>query len=361
MNMELGVFMPVANNGWVMSPSAPADPPTFELNSWIAREAEQRGFHFLLAQSVWRGHGGETGFWDDSIEGFTLMSALAAVTSNIGLVASCQPLLYHPAVAAKMFATVDSISNGRFGINIVAGGNLSEAEQMGLLLEDWGNIRYDYAEEWMTAVKSLWTQDRTTVDGNWISLTDAVSGPKPRRNPPIISAGASPKGMAFSTKHATHAFIGAKNLAALAEVNDSYKAAAANLGRGISTYATFFCHLEDTQAEADAYRQRLLDDPDLAAIADLVGQYSRKGAGQSLRKDADYVPADHVFFGDFVSSTPAGVAEALRALEATGIDGILVYFSDWKADLPRFSNEVLPLVPGMFAGPDHEWGGTATV
>lgn len=355
MTMEIGIFMPVANNGWVLSPSAPADPPTFELNSWIAQEAERRGFHFLLAQSVWRGHGGQTRFWDDSLEGFTLMAALAGVTSRIGLVASCQPLLYHPMVAAKMVATIADVSQGRFGVNIVAGGNLSEAEQMGLLLENWGDIRYDYAGEWMSAVESLWTTDRTSVDGEWISLTDAVSGPKPKRKPPVIAAGASVKGMAFASVHASHAFIGAKDHAALAAVNDAYKAQARANDRTISTYTTFFCHLEDTEEAAAAYRQRLLDDPDHGAISDLVGQYSRAGAGKSLRMEAEYVAADHVFFGDFLSTTPAGAADALRALEQTGVDGVLVYFSEWATDLPRFSDEVLPLVPGMFAGPDHVW------
>jgi pyrimidine oxygenase len=354
--MDLGIFMPVANNGWVLSASAPADPPTFALNSWIAQEAERRGFHFLLAQSVWRGHGGATRFWDDSLEGFTLMSALAAVTARIGLVASCQPLLYHPAVAAKMIATLDEISGGRFGVNIVAGGNLSEAEQMGLLLDDWGSIRYDYADEWMTAVTSLGSQERTTLDGRWISLTDTVSGPKPRRPVPIISAGASAKGAAFASRHATHAFIGAKDLAGLAAVNDRYKAQATQLGRQISTYTTYYCHLEDTDAAASAYRQRLLDDPDLGAIADLVGQYSRAGAGESLRTAAEYDPADHVFFGDLHSTTPAGAAEELLAIERTGVDGVLVFFSEWHSDLPRFSDDVLPMVPGMFAGPERAWG-----
>jgi pyrimidine oxygenase len=353
--MDLGIFLPVANNGWILSSSAPADPPTFDLNTWIAQEAERRGFHFLLAQSVWRGHGGETRFWDDSLEGFTLMSALAAVTSRIGLVASCQPLLYHPVVAAKMVATASDISNGRFGINIVAGGNLSEAEQMGLLLDDWGTIRYDYAEEWMTAVESLWTEDRTTIDGQWIHLTDTVSGPKPRRSPPIIAAGASAKGSAFASKHATHAFIGAKDLPSLAGVNDRYKQAARDLGREISTYTTMFVHLEDTDAAASAYRQRMLDNPDLGAIADLVGQYSRPGAGESLRKEAEYDPADHVFFGGFTSTTAEGVAQKLRDLEATGVDGVLLSFSEWGDDLPRFAEEVLPLVPGMFRDADAEW------
>ena len=200
MTLELGIFMPVANNGWILSPSADPAPPTFALNRFIAIEAERLGFEFLLAQSVWRGHGGATGFWDTSLECFTLMTALGAVTERIGLVASVQPVLYPPAVAAKMVATADEVSGGRFGINVVAGANLSEYEQMGLLPEDWGRVRYDYATEWIEAVSELWgSAGHVDTSGEWINLTDCVSNPKPiRPTPPVFCAGSSDRGMRFA-------------------------------------------------------------------------------------------------------------------------------------------------------------------
>ena len=169
MALELGIFLPVTNNGWILSPSAPPAPPTFALNRSIAEEAERRGFHFLLAQSVWRGHGGVTDFWNTSLEGFTLMSALGAVTDRLGLVASVQPLLYPPPVAAKMVATADDVSGGRFGINVVAGANLTEFEQMSVLPPSWADVRYDYASEWIETVKRLWGDEpsvATTATGS---------------------------------------------------------------------------------------------------------------------------------------------------------------------------------------------------
>jgi len=357
MALDLGIFMPVANNGWIMSPSAPADPPTFALNRWVAEEAERSGFHFLLAQSVWRGHGGQTQFWDISLEGFTLMSALAAVTSRIGLVASCQPLLYPAPVAAKMVATADEISAGRFGVNIVAGGNLSEAEQMGMLLQDWGSIRYDYAAEWMEVVRSLWEKERTTYQGQWISVEDCVSGPKPLQtpHPPIIAAGASAKGRAFASRFATHAFIGAKDIEALGRVSQEYKASAHEQGRKLKTYTTLYCHIVDSEEAGTAYRQQFVDDPDLGAVADLIRQYSRKGAGESLKKETEYNPGDHVFFGDLLAGTPEQIAERLRALAGQGLDGVLLHFAEWATDLPRFASEVRPLAPEIFSSPTSDW------
>jgi pyrimidine oxygenase len=259
MALELGIFLPVTNNGWILSPSAPPAPPTFALNRAIAGEAERRGFHFLLAQSVWRGHGGVTDFWNTSLEGFTLMSALGAVTERLGLVASVQPLLYPPPVAAKMVATADDISGGRFGINVVAGANLTEFEQMSVLPPNWADVRYDYASEWIESVKRLWGDEPSVAtDGDWIRLAGTISNPKPRQDPhpPIVCAGSSPRGMRFALEHGTHAFIGGTDLDDLAAIDARYRAGAAELGRTIKTYTAVHYLIADTDEAAAAEVQR---------------------------------------------------------------------------------------------------------
>ena len=113
---------------------------------------------------------------------------VAAVTSRIGIIATIQPLLFPPAVAAKMIATIDDVSRGRFGINIVTGSFLDEYEQMGSLPADYNVKRYKYAEEWLHVVKRLWTEDSVTFDGEWFHLKDCRSGPHPVQKPyPAIS------------------------------------------------------------------------------------------------------------------------------------------------------------------------------
>lgn len=358
MALELGIFLPVTNNGWVMSPSAPATPPTFALNRWIAQEVERRGFHFLLAQSVWRGHGGRTGFWDTSLEGFTLMSALAAVTERLGLVASVQPLLYLAPVVAKMVATADDVSQGRFGINVVAGANLSEAEQMGVLPENWGDIRYDYAAEWIGAVKRLWGDEpRVDATGEWVNLTDCVSKPKPRQlpGPPVVCAGTSAKGMAFAIAHGTHAFIGASTTEELRAINERYKQAAADAGRTIKTYTAIHYLIADTDEQAEAIERGYRDDPDTAAVEDFLAQYTRRGAGESLRKLAVDGGREQVYFGGVVGGSPATIARHLQGLDDAGLDGVLVMFTDWRGGLARFCDEVVPLAGDAVADPEVSW------
>ena len=79
------------------------------------------------------------------MESLTLMAGLASVTERIDLYATVHPLLVHPAVAAKMLQTIDNISGGRAGVNIVTGWNKYEFSQMGMWPgDDYYAMRYDW-------------------------------------------------------------------------------------------------------------------------------------------------------------------------------------------------------------------------
>ena len=120
--MEVGVFIPIGNNGWLISTTSPQYMPTFDLNREVTQKAERYGLDFALSMIKLRGFGGPSQFWDHNLESFTLMAGLAAVTSRIQLFASVAVLTIPPAFAARMAVTIDSIAHGRFGVNIVSGG-----------------------------------------------------------------------------------------------------------------------------------------------------------------------------------------------------------------------------------------------
>src|SRR5471032_2597815 len=86
--MKIGVFIPIGNNGWLISETAPQYKPTFELNKMIVQRAEHYHFDFALSMIKLRGFGGKTEFWEHNMESFTLMAGLAAVTSRIQLYAT---------------------------------------------------------------------------------------------------------------------------------------------------------------------------------------------------------------------------------------------------------------------------------
>jgi pyrimidine oxygenase len=178
-SIDLGVFLPVTNNGWIMSKNSPQFLPTFALNRDVSQLAEEIGFSYVFSMAKWRGFGGDTDFWRYSIESMALMAGLGPVTTRLRLIASIAPALVHPAVFAKMAATMDDIAGGRLGINIVSAGNHDEYAQMGLYPEGFESFRYEYTEEWLTIVKRLWTEDSVSAQGKYFALDDCQSFPKP--------------------------------------------------------------------------------------------------------------------------------------------------------------------------------------
>ena len=85
--MELGVFIPIGNNGWLISTTSPQYKPSFDLNLQVVEKAERFGFDFALSMIKLHGFGGPSQFWDYNLESFTLMAGLAAVTDRIQLFA----------------------------------------------------------------------------------------------------------------------------------------------------------------------------------------------------------------------------------------------------------------------------------
>ncbi|MBN8899864.1 MAG: LLM class flavin-dependent oxidoreductase, partial [Rhodospirillales bacterium] len=99
--MEIGVFIPIGNNGWLISRTAPQYKPSFDLNKEIVQTAERYGLDFVLSMIKLRGFGGATEFWDYNLDSFSLMAGLAAVTSRIRIFATVPTLAIPPAIAAR--------------------------------------------------------------------------------------------------------------------------------------------------------------------------------------------------------------------------------------------------------------------
>ena len=88
--MQLGVFIPIGNNGWLISTTSPQYKPSYDLNKTIVDKAERFGFDFALSMIKLHGFGGPSQFWDYNLESFTLMAGLAATTTRIKLFATCR-------------------------------------------------------------------------------------------------------------------------------------------------------------------------------------------------------------------------------------------------------------------------------
>jgi F420-dependent oxidoreductase-like protein len=124
-------------------------------------------------------------------EGWTMLAAFAALTKRLRLGLMVTGNTYrHPAVLAKIAATVDIISNGRLDFGIGAGWNEYEHASMGIPLYKPGE-RIRRLDEACTLIKSLFTDPLTTFDGRYYQLKDARLFPKPAQSPypPFVIGG----------------------------------------------------------------------------------------------------------------------------------------------------------------------------
>src|SRR5258708_24351923 len=105
-----------------------------------------------------RGVGGKPRYWEANLDPFTLMAGLASCTSRIELYATVAVLTMPPPLTARMAMTIDSISHGRFGVNLVTRWQKAEYDQKGLWPGDEHfKHRYALLDEYATVMTQLWT------------------------------------------------------------------------------------------------------------------------------------------------------------------------------------------------------------
>ena len=343
---ELGIFLPNTRGGLIFATGTPPQQmPSFALNLAVTRMAEDAGFDFVLSQSKWRGYGGAARHWDYSLESFTLMSALAAATHRIRLFASVGVRTIHPVIAAKMAVTIDDVSEGRFGLNIVAGWNQREYAQMGLWAEDgYHAYRYAYAEEYLAVLRALWGGGRVTHRGRFFTLEECESLPTPGRPLPVVCAGQSEDALQFTARHADFSFVGRQadtpeQLGALAR---RVGGLAAGHGRTVGTYLLLTVLAEATDAAAFARRDHFIANTDMEGLAEMT-RISDLDATRPNR--AELPTAARTFMGmPFIAGSYARVAAYLDSVAAAGLTGVSLVFADFEPDLARFIRHVMPLM-----------------
>lgn len=173
-----------------------------------ARNAERWGFASLYVPDHWAYERQGGSGLDDSgnaWEATTILGAIAAVTTKarIGALVLCN-LFRHPATTAQAITTIDHVSGGRAQLGIGSGWTKAEFDMMGVPFPDV-KPRLRMLDEAIRVVKSLWTQDRTTLEGEFYTLHDAFITPKPVQSPPPIMLGGSGKGLLrIAARHADH-------------------------------------------------------------------------------------------------------------------------------------------------------------
>ncbi|MDR7159624.1 LLM class flavin-dependent oxidoreductase [Arthrobacter sp. BE255] len=214
------------------------------------------------------------------LEPFTWLSAIAVATERIGLIGTASTTYLEPYNAARLFASLDHLSGGRAGWNIVTTGAERAARNFGLDEHPPHAERYSRADEFVQVVGKLWDswEDGAVVSdagtgvfadtsrihpighaGEHFRVEGPLNTPRsPQGRPVYVQAGSSADGKAFAAQHAEAVFTAHQTLQSAQDFYADIKARASAAGRdpekllvlpGISPY------LGSTEAEARALRQ----------------------------------------------------------------------------------------------------------
>lgn len=169
----------------------------FDIDSYadMVVEAERLGYHRIMVAD----HIFVPAYWaaligDVFFEPFTLLSYLAARTSQIKLTLACLVVPYRqPFATAKMVAAIDQLSRGRFALGVVPGYLKDEFRTFNLVREERGQM----TEEFVRIMVELWTNDQASYRGAYYSCEDVSIKPRCVQNPhvPIWVGGSSRNAM----------------------------------------------------------------------------------------------------------------------------------------------------------------------
>lgn len=343
--LKLGLFMPNCSNAYsISSRKQVLDDWTYESNLKIALRAEQLGFELLFPVSKWRGYGGVTNYLGTSLETMTWAAALLAQTSRINVFSTVHVPLFHPVVTAKMGATLDHMSHGRWGLNVVSGWSEREFGMMGIEVIPHAE-RYRRTAAYIEILQGLWTSAPGTFsyDSPWYHITDGEVLPQPlqRPHPVIANAGNSEDARAMTARLCDWAFMAVPSIESAADLSADFKARAAAHNRTVRCAVYPYVLWRETEAEAEAERGRIIEAMDRVATEN----WARGLVNQSGSFDASEFPLESFAFGGGalpVLGNAEGVIRKIKQLYDNGIDAILMVFESYYDDLARFEREIMP-------------------
>lgn len=254
----------------------------------------------------------------DMLESFTTISYLAALHPQLrfGHTVVCQSFR-NPGLLAKMGATLQFLSGGRFMLGLGAGWNEAEYRAYGYDFPP-APVRVEQLEETVQIVKAMWTQERATFQGNRYQIHDAICEPRPDLTPPLIIGAFKPKMLRLTATYADGWDVSSTGIVAYRRMGEIFAQACADVGRDPATVRRSWsggCACAATQAEAEAIAGDL---------------YS----AQSLEEDFGFV------------GTPEQIVAQMRPFIEVGVDSFLLDCGGFPnlTTLELLVSDVLPII-----------------
>lgn len=295
MKRKIKLGLSIWRHGYhVASWRLPEVPRDSMMNIWrfidVAKAAERGKFDLVFLADVLGSHHIENdsrtktkGHAVHKNDPLQILSAIAVHTRYIGLVATISTTYGHPYKTARAFATLDQISNGRSGWNIVTSHNLEEARNFDLEKRPEPNIRYERAQEFIDVTKGLWDSwgdDAFPVDkeaGLYVDRSKMhvlahegthfkVRGPldivrSPQGQPVLVTAGDSDNTVTMAGKYANIVYAGQPNLDGARIFYQRIKSKAREYGREDEVFVMpgMMVYVGHTREEAQAKMDRVQD------------------------------------------------------------------------------------------------------
>jgi dimethylsulfone monooxygenase len=344
---KIGLFAFNCSGGMFMTHAPTSFRVTWEQQRKIAQLADRAGIEAIVPVARWRGFGGETNFNGICYETFTWAAGLAEATENIHVFTTCHVPTVHPIAAAKMATTIDHISGGRYGINMVMGWFTPEMEMFGNKQLEHDD-RYAMGGEWIEFVQELWAKDgEFDFKGTYFQSNRVEAYPKPLSTPRpvLINAGTSKAGLDFNAKYIDVNLTALDTHEDMKKHSELIKARAWNeYGRKmqVMTLAVVICR--DTEEEAWAVHREIIekgDWPGARNIMSILGIESQSSNAQIEKNQERFIAG---WGGINLVGTPEQVAEQIQELSEAGMDGALIGFLDYAEEFPYFNDNVIPLL-----------------
>lgn len=347
-DIKFAYWVPNVSGGLVVSKIHQNTDWTYDYNAWLAQTAEEVGFDYALAQARFiASYGAEY-----QLEALTTVAALAPVTKRLKLIAAVHPGLWHPGVVAKMGATIDNISNGRFALNIVSGWFKGEFTIYG---EPWldHDERYRRSEEFIRVLKGLWTEDEFHFKGDFYRINGGWTKPKPVNqspHPEIFQGGNSKAARQMAGRVSDWYFMNGNTVEGVQAQIEEVSSLARQAGRQVKFGLNAFILVRETEAEAHAVLREIITQADKEAVEGF-GEAVKQAGSATAEKVGMWANSnfeDLVQYNDGFRSGLIGtreqVAERIQKFHEIGVDLILGGFLHYTDDLPAFGRDVIPLV-----------------
>jgi alkanesulfonate monooxygenase len=320
-----------------------------------AQAHDQAGFDRILI-----------GWYSNGPDGLQIAAHAGAHTKKVGFLVAHRPGFQAPSTAARAFATLDQLTEGRAAMHVISGGDDADQARDG----DWlgKDERYERTDEYVSVLKSIWTgQKPVDHQGKYYRIKGASPEVRTVQRPhvPVYFGGASEAALRVAGKHADVYALWGETQAQVRDIVSRVRAEAAQHGRQVRFSLSFRPILAETEEAAWAKAERIL-----GRVKEVRGQAALGPANGKPANAGSQRLLDAAALGDrpegrlytaiaretgargnttALVGTPQQVAEAFLDYHALGVTTFLIRGFDPLEDAADYGRELLPVTRRLVA------------